>query len=177
MQEVMKVDVSIIKANPEHTEDISRICANGWKQTVKDFLSEEYQKETVAFWYNHKRVEADILAGAYTHVALVDGKVVGTIGGVINEAKESLIYVFYVDEKYRYKGIGGKLLDVFTENHLKLGATIQLVSVHEGNDLGIPFYESKGFQIKEQNTKYTKKGERVSTFRYWRNIPIKIKSK
>ncbi|MUK89286.1 GNAT family N-acetyltransferase [Ornithinibacillus sp. L9] len=148
------MNTSIVKAAPEHTKEISRICSIGWQQTVQGIYSEEYQLKNVEYWYNHNRVMEDIVKGIYTHVALVDEKVVGTIGGAMIEQGVSEIYVFYVDELFRYKGIGGRLLDAFTKVHIKKGATEQYVSVQEGNELGIPFYKSRGFQQKGQNKRY-----------------------
>ncbi|MCG5103371.1 GNAT family N-acetyltransferase [Oceanobacillus alkalisoli] len=75
------------------------------------------------------------MKGTYTHVALVNGKVVGTIGGGMTGPDVSEIYVFYVDDNYRYKGIGAKLLKAFTKKHIERGAKKQYVSVQEGNDL------------------------------------------
>jgi len=154
MYEVIKVDILITKATTEHAREISRICSIGWRQTVQGFYSEEYQVKNVEYWYNHKRVVEDIVKGIYTHVAMVDKKVAGTIGGTITEPGVSEIFVFYVDGVYRYKGIGTKLLKAFTEEHLKLGATEQYVSVQEGNQLGIPFYKSRGFQQKGNNKRF-----------------------
>ena len=152
------MNISIIKAAPEHTEEISRICSIGWRQTVQSIYDEEYQNKNVEHWYNHERVHDDIVKGTYTHVALVDGKVVGTIGGVMTGPDVSEIYVFYVDDNYRYKGIGAKLLKAFTKKHMERGAKKQYVSVQEGNELGIPFYKARGFRQQDQ------KG------RYWRRI-------
>lgn len=143
---MLTITIYIIKAAPEHTKDISRICSMGWRQTVQGIYSEEYQMKNIEYWYHHGRVLEDIIKGIYSHVAIVERKVAGTIGGVLTEAGVSEIYVFYVDEVFRYKGIGTKLLDAFTNEHIKNGATKQYVSVQEGNKLGIPFYKSRGFQ-------------------------------
>ncbi|SET64220.1 Acetyltransferase (GNAT) family protein [Oceanobacillus limi] len=102
------------------------------------------------------------MKGTYTHVAIADDKVVGTIGGTISEPDISEIYVFYIDESYRYKGIGTKLLNAFTTEHIKKGATEQYVSVQEGNKLGIPFYESRGFKQSDEDK------------RYWRKLTVAI---
>lgn len=151
------MDIEIIKAKPEHTEAVSRICAEGWQQTIEGKYSIEEQKKTIEKWYNYDRVRSDIEKGVYTHVALVDGQVAGTIGGILNKNEnKSEIYVFYVDQVYRYKGIGRKLLDVFTQAHMKEGATEQYVSVEEDNMLGIPFYEARGFRKKEGEKRYSR---------------------
>ncbi|WP_124219552.1 GNAT family N-acetyltransferase [Aquisalibacillus elongatus] len=148
------MNVSIVKAAPEHTEDISRICSLGWRQTVQRIYSEEYQIKNVEHWYNHKRVHEDIVNGIYTHVAIVDEQVAGTIGGIVSKLGTSEIYVFYVDDAYRYSGIGTKLLEAFTKEHIKKGATEQYASVQEGNKLGIPFYKSRGFKQKGEDQRF-----------------------
>ncbi|MCM3741578.1 GNAT family N-acetyltransferase [Oceanobacillus luteolus] len=153
------MNISIIKPTTEHAKEISRICSVGWRQTVEGYYSEEYQIKNIEYWYNHERVVEDITKGAYTHVAMVDKKVAGTIGGAVTEPGVSEIFVFYVDDVYRYKGIGTKLLDAFTKEHMKKGATEQYVSVQEGNELGIPFYKSRGFQQRKEDNK-----------RFWRRI-------
>lgn len=151
---MLNINISIIKATAEHAKEISRICSIGWQQTVQGIYSEEYQSQNAEYWYNYKRVNDDIHKGIYTHVAIVDEKVAGTIGGIITQPGISEIYVFYVDDMYRYKGLGTKLLDAFTEEHIKKGVTEQYVSVQEGNELGIPFYESRGFLQKGPNKRY-----------------------
>src|SRR5699024_6130167 len=148
------INISIIKATPKHTKEISEICSTGWRQTVEGIYNEEYQLENVEYWYNHQRIDEDIKKGVYTHVAMIDDKVVGTIGGTITEPGISEIYVFYIDEMYRYKGIGTKLLDAFTKEHTNNGATEQYVSIEEGNKLGTPFYVSRGFRQLSENKRY-----------------------
>lgn len=149
--------ISIVKAQQEHMEAIRRICAEGWRQTVQGKYSEAYKRENINYWYNKERVSKDIAQGIYTHVALVNDSVVGTIGGVVNDQGESEIYVFYVDERHRYQGIGTKLLDVFTEKHISEGAKEQYASVEEENTLGIPFYESRGFKQLSTNARFWRK--------------------
>lgn len=158
--------VSIIKADPVHSKEIAKICASGWRQTVqnKGVFSEEYQRKNVEYWYNDKQVQNDIINGVYTHVAMIDSNVVGVIGGIMTEQSMSEIYVFYVDDQYRYQGIGRQLLDAFTNAHIGNGATEQYASVQEGNHLGIPFYEARGFQQTGENN------EKTNAARFWRQL-------
>ena len=37
----------ITKPIPEHTEAISKICSDGWRQTVQGIYDEEYQAKNV----------------------------------------------------------------------------------------------------------------------------------
>ncbi|WP_198042579.1 hypothetical protein [Oceanobacillus sp. AG] len=50
IREGLTINISIIKAAPEHTEEISRICSIGWRQTVQGVYDEEYQAKNVEHW-------------------------------------------------------------------------------------------------------------------------------
>src|SRR5699024_6741518 len=74
--------LNIVVENPQekHAAAIADICSIGWRQTVKGKLSDEYQAKNIQFWYNIDRVKSDIKQGSYSHIALLDAKVVGVIG-------------------------------------------------------------------------------------------------
>lgn len=137
--------VTITEPTIDHAEAISIICAAGWKQTVEGLLSEEYQEENVALWYSLNRIKKDIQAGFYSYVALIDSKVIGVIGGGMTGLKAAEIFVFYVDEEYRYQSVGRQLLSALRQMQIESGALEQWVSVQEGNQKGIPFYEARGY--------------------------------
>ncbi|WP_232827950.1 GNAT family N-acetyltransferase [Paraliobacillus sp. X-1268] len=147
------MELTIVKPSENHTSEIATICTNGWKQTVENKLSDKHQVKTVAFWYQKERVKQDIEKGIYTYVALIDDKVVGVIGGGLKEPNIGEIFVFYVDEEYRYKGVGKQLLERFTEYQLKINVKEQWVSVQDGNQRGIPFYEARGFTFQKKKKK------------------------
>ncbi|WP_121639227.1 GNAT family N-acetyltransferase [Virgibacillus sp. Bac330] len=161
--------ISIVKPQLVHVDDIARICAEGWKQTVAGILSAKYQKQNIAYWYNPGKVAQDVQAGLYSYIALVSMKVVGVIGGAMKDGSTE-IYVLYVDSLYRYLGIGSKLLAALTEQQVAEGAKEQWVSVQEGNQLGIPFYEARGFIYKQKNVTETETSERQVSLRYYRKI-------
>lgn len=162
--------VSIVKPAEEHIEAISRICSEGWKQTVESKLSEAYQEQTVAFWYNHERIKSDLEAGVYSHIALVDSKAAGVIGGGMTGPETGEVFVLYVDESFRYKGIGRQLLDALTGLQREQGASEQWVSVQEDNGYGIPFYEARGFVFQKKKVEQTDTGEEQVSLRYMRKI-------
>ncbi|SEQ90304.1 Acetyltransferase (GNAT) family protein [Virgibacillus subterraneus] len=161
---------SIVKANTTYTVAIADICAAGWKQTVEGKLSEEYQTKNVDFWYNHEKVYHDIKAGLYSHVALFNSEAVGVIGGAMTGPNVGEIFVLYVDETYRYKGIGKRLLEVFTKQQIDSGATEQWVSVQDENQRGIPFYEARGFLYQKEKNSITDTGEKQVSLRYSRQL-------
>ncbi|CEA03506.1 Acetyltransferase YpeA [Jeotgalicoccus saudimassiliensis] len=144
----------IRKPDVTDAERIAEICSTGWRQTVEGKLSSTLQQQTVNYWYNAKKVTQDIKKGSYTYVAEVDGTVTGVIGGGMNGKKRAEVYVFYIDEKYRYHGIGKSLLHKLTGHQQRKGAVEQWVSVQENNRLGLPFYKARGFI--QQSVKETK---------------------
>lgn len=164
----MKPDIR--RPEPEDAPAIARICRNGWKQTVEGLLSRSHQHETVEFWYGEKKVMQDIGRGRYSYVAELDGAVVGVIGGGRVSVRSGEIYVFYVDEAHRYKGIGRMLLDRLTEHHRNKGLVEQCVSVQEGNRYGQPFYEARGFEYIGKKSQSTGTGEVQTSLRFRRHI-------
>lgn len=164
------MEISIIKPDASHAEAISKICSAGWRQTVEGKLSEEHQLKNIAFWYNTERLKHDIEQGSYSHIALAGSEVAGVIGGGMTAPKVGEVFVFYMDESYRYQGIGRKLLDALTKLQIEKGATDQWVSVQEGNQRGIPFYEARGFKYREKKVEATDTGEQQVSLRYSRAI-------
>ena len=65
------------------------------------------------------------------------------------------VFVLYIDETYRYQGIGRRLLKALTQQQLAHDATEQWVSVQKGNQRGIPFYKARGFVFQEEMTTLT----------------------
>lgn len=164
------MDITIKNPDIGHAEEISRICSVGWRQTIEGKLSEEHQLQNIAFWYNPERVRQDIGAGVYSHIALVGREVAGVIGGGMTAADTGEVFVLYMDQRFRYKGIGRKLLDALTRVQSEQGAAVQWVSVQEGNQLGIPFYEERGFKFQGKKTEETDTGELQISRRYSRPI-------
>ncbi|MGI2329048.1 GNAT family N-acetyltransferase [Planococcus sp. YIM B11945] len=164
------MSVTIVEPAQDHAQAIAVICSTGWRQTVAGKFSEEYQLKNTAFWYNEERVKNDIEQGVYSFVALVDSKVVGVIGGGMTAPAVGEVYVFYLDPAYRYQGIGRRLLDALTEQQKAQGAVEQWVSVQEGNKLGLPFYEARGFVYRTKKEETTDTGELQISLRYSRSI-------
>lgn len=162
--------ISILPPIEDHAEEIAIICSTGWLQTVEGKLSEAYKRKNIDHWYNLERVKKDIREGTYTHIALIEDKVIGVIGGGMIDKSIGEIFVLYMDEKYRYKGIGKLLLDALTKEQLSKGATEQWVSVQEDNMLGIPFYEARGFIFQGKKVTITETGEKQVSLRYSRLI-------
>ena len=163
-------DISVIRPNTSHAGAIGEICTIGWRQTVAGKLSEEYKQKNIEFWYTPNRVASDIEKGQYSYVALIDSEVVGVIGGAMTGEQVGEIFVLYVHENCRYKGIGRKLLQALTDEQMERGVREQWVSVQEDNQLGIPFYESRGFIYQKKRITVTDTEENQVSLRYMRKL-------
>jgi ribosomal protein S18 acetylase RimI-like enzyme len=163
-------DMNITKPELKHAEAIAAICSKGWRQTVAGKLSEEFQRQNVAYWYNLGRVKEEIQSGSYRYVAMQVGRVVGVIGGAVTGQSTGEVFVLYVDEAARYKGAGKLLLEALTKDQKQQGVSEQWVSVQEGNTLGIPFYEARGFRLRGKKSNLTETGETQVSLRYYREI-------
>lgn len=164
------MEIEIKKPEARHAGKISEICSIGWRQTVEGKLSKEYQRQNTTFWYNPERIREDLRAGVYSHIALVGEEVAGVVGGGMTAPGTGEVFVLYMDQRFRYQGIGRLLLEALTQVQSAQGASEQWVSVQEGNQLGIPFYEARGFKLQGKKTEETKTGERQVSLRYSRPI-------
>ncbi|SDJ81660.1 GNAT family N-acetyltransferase [Sediminibacillus albus] len=167
--------VVIQRARPVHTSGIVRVCIDANWATYSDLHSKAYIEGVIKEFYNEKRVLDEIERTSKEwggwFVALDDETVAGAAGGGMIDDEAAELYVIYLNPRRRNQGIGTKLLEAVTEQQKQLGAKKQWVSVTEGNQKAIPFYEAKGFQFQHKKTGYANaEGEDDNTVRYLRNI-------
>jgi ribosomal protein S18 acetylase RimI-like enzyme len=84
-------------------------------------------------------------------VAEVSGEIVGYLAGAIRpnftyrDGRQSELENMCVDVKFRRSGVGSALTDAFTEWSRRNGADEIYVSAAFGNERGVRFYQSRGF--------------------------------
>ncbi|QTM98949.1 GNAT family N-acetyltransferase [Sediminibacillus dalangtanensis] len=165
--------ITIKKAQPEHAAGIASVCTKANWDTYRELRSEAYIERVIEEYYNQSRILKEIEKTGRSwggwFVALEEGNVVGAAGGGMTEEKEAEIYVLYLDPARRNEGIGTMLLEAVTEQQKHLGAIKQWVSVAEGNQKAIPFYETRGFQIHSKQPDYgSSQDEYYQSLRYMR---------
>lgn len=167
--------IKIVKATPEHVEGISKVCIDGYWATYSGLFSKSYIEEVIREYYNHERILKEVTEtgrewGGY-FVALDGDEVVGAGGGGMIGDTTGELFVLYLNPNRRNEGIGTKLLDVITNQQKEFGAIEQWVSVSKGNEKGIPFYEARGFTLKQEKQWYSEvDGKTYVNLRYCRNI-------
>jgi GNAT superfamily N-acetyltransferase len=138
------------RATVDDVDAICRICADGWRATYNGLVRASRIEQTITDYYNPDRVRAELESregwDGWQVAEDEDGVVVAAGGGGMTGPAAGEIFVLYADPARRGQGAGTALLEAITEPQRANGATEQWVAVVEGNELGIPFYEARGFR-------------------------------
>jgi len=104
-------------------------------------------------------------------VAEEAGIIVGAGGGGLVEAGIGEIHVLYVGPERRGEGIGTQLLQALSDELSRQGAQEQWVWVAKGNSKGLPFYEARGFVLREEQAyQWEVTDEQIASLRLWRRV-------
>ncbi len=154
----------IQKANSSHIKGIKKVCSEGNWATYGEIYAKEYMERVIEEFYNEERLLEEVTTsdrhwGGY-FVAVENGEVIGAGGGGMIGETEGELYVLYLDPSRRNEGIGTRLLDAITQQQKEeFHAHKQWVSVQQGNQKGIPFYEARGFVYEREQDGYGNKGD------------------
>ncbi|MDO4666365.1 MAG: GNAT family N-acetyltransferase [Streptococcus sp.] len=165
---------SIRKAELSDLSSIQKICIDTWKETYKTIYSTEYMSRVFSIFYSDERLKKDItkISAEWNGywVAVENNQILGCIGGGIDEAGNANVYVLYVSPDAQGRGVGHALLEALTAYQKQAFHSIkQLVSVTEGNQIGISFYERQGFTLFEAVTNWVDASQ-VRDLHYIREI-------
>lgn len=141
---------TIRPATEDDAEAIQRVARVSWHAAYDSIIGPEAVEETIDSWYDQERVVADDVHpdDRPFFVAEEDETLVGFVEGVPDEADERTFHLYriYVAPDHWGQGVGGSLLD-HLERHLQDDGIEQLrLSVHAENEVGVQFYETKGFE-------------------------------
>lgn len=145
--------VVVRKAELKDISGIITVCSQGWRETYKDLVPEEYIDQVIVDFYNEERVAKECSESTPDYhgywVAEQAGQIVGCIGGGIDDKNTGHVYVFYVRPDVKRRGIGTALLETFTSYQIETyGIKEQCItSLMEGNLIGKAFYEKAGFAL------------------------------
>ncbi len=152
----MKIEKTII----ENLEEINKIgvqCHNlhvEWRDDIfrktNIFMTEERLNNLIS----EEKIFTVSLENEVVGFMILDEKIRVNIE-VLQEKKYLVVDTLAIDEKYRRKGIGTKLLEFAEDLAIKKGYTDLSLTVNKENEAGINSYEKFGFKVK--NITYTKK--------------------
>lgn len=159
--------VTIRPARPEDAEAIHEVARAGWHAAYDDLLGAERIDRTIDEWYALDRLRASIEHPE--DVVRVAGDVVGFAHASPNPEDEGVAELLrlYVRPERWGEGIGGRLLDSI-ETDLA-GYDRLVLSVLAENEVGIGFYEKRGFERKGER-EVEIGGESYREYRYGKRI-------
>lgn len=165
----------IRKAVPADWPRIQRICRESWLTTYRHIYSAPYMDRVFEIFYSQERLIKDLTESSaqwhgYWLAEDADGQELGCIGGGMGDDGRANIYVLYVLPQAQRQGVGQALVQTLTayqKEHYQ--ALQQAVTVTEGNQIGIPFYQKMGFVFADVTDNWIDSSE-ARDLHYIRNI-------
>jgi len=159
-------EFEIRAATAEDAPDIQRVARAAWHAVYDDIVGPERVTETVDAWYDPDRlVEDDVRDPDRPFVVAIRGEDERVLGfaeaAVADEADAAEdadegdatadwhLYRIYVHPDAWSEGIGSALLERIETALRERGVETLRVSVLADNDVGVSFYESRGFELLE----------------------------
>lgn len=145
--------VSIRAGTAEDARAIQQVAREAWHAAYDAVLGADMVEEKVDSWYDPERLITDDITPPERSifVATIEGCLVGFIEAVPDPVDEELahLYRIYVAPDYWGQGIGSALLAHIETLLDDRGFDRLELSVMAENDVGVSFYEDRGFQCTE----------------------------
>jgi len=146
----MADDVLVRRAVADDAEAIQRVARASWHEAYDQVLGADVVTETVESWFDPETLVADDVEDEDRplFVAVVDDTVVGFAETVPDgdDDRTAHLYRIYVSPDHWGRGIGSSLLERVETELESRGFERLRLSVMAANDVGVQFYESRGFQ-------------------------------
>lgn len=162
-------DVAVRETTVDDVHDVQRVARAGWHASYDDIVGPERVEETVNSWYDPERLVADDVRNPERPFFVAErrgDRAAGrrdrtadaatgdaTAGDVVGFAEAAAgdepgvwqLYRIYVHPEAWGEGVGTALLAEIEAAVRERGAEALRVSVHAENDVGVSFYEARGF--------------------------------
>lgn len=150
---------AIRSATREDAEAICEVARASWHAAYDDLLGEETVDARIDEWYALDGLRESIERSEHIFYVAENTRVKGFVHIGPNPENEGVaeLYRIYVRPDWWGEGIGGQLLES-AESELE-GYDRLTLSVFAANDVGIGFYEKKGFERVSEETIEIEDGE------------------
>jgi ribosomal protein S18 acetylase RimI-like enzyme len=142
------MDFTIRDMTLEDLKDVQDVAKTSWHATYEGIIPLSVQENFLKSAYNDEMMKARLVR-SFLFVAEVTGKIVGFANfSPVNEEGDAELSAIYLSPEYQGKGIGTTLLN---QGILKIDGVKKIyLNVEKENNIGVTFYEAKGFkQIEE----------------------------
>jgi ribosomal protein S18 acetylase RimI-like enzyme len=153
----MTTDVRYRPATVSDVPGIQRVAREAWHAAYDDILGEETVDEMVDEWYEDDAIEAGVQHDAQDFFVATAGDEVVAYAHVGPHPPRRVhqVYRLYVAPDHWRAGIGRNLLAEVEQALYDRDVTAYEAEVLAGNDRGVAFYESVGFErVDEQETDF-----------------------
>lgn len=147
------ISVSIRDAVVSDVPGIQDVAQRSWTAAYGDFLPEDLIEAILDDWYIRPQLEVPITSeGTVYLVAATDENICGFASAAPTNENEAQIYSIYVTPTRWNRGTGTKLLDAVIDRLQDSDVERLRVEVLADNEVGVSFYESRGFErVTERN--------------------------
>jgi len=146
----MTGSIEIRSATREDAPAIQTVARESWHAAYDAKLGSDRVDETVSSWYDPERVVSDDIepTDRPVFVAKAQRSIVGFVEAIPDDTDENLahLYRIYVTPDYWGNGVGTALLERIESTLRSRGFEQLNLSVMAANDVGVQFYESRGFE-------------------------------
>jgi ribosomal protein S18 acetylase RimI-like enzyme len=147
------------RAGTDDAEAIERVARATWRADYPEVLNRENAAEAAGDWYDEHSLKATIeRENALVLVASLDNEVVGFVHAYAGTDRGDILRL-YVAPGYRERGVGTGLLDRAVEDLFESGIEAVHAMVLAANDQGRAFYETRGFELVDENAETLIDGE------------------
>ncbi len=145
-----KIKYVTIHVNPDETFELKKAKKENFEQ-IKKYCLKIGLNDRISKEEKEKRIEKNLKKHLKDYqLILVQNEVIGILGAYQNENEELLIDQIYIEERYRYCGIGSKVIQNFIEQNNDKKIVLWIL---KNNKRAISFYQKLNFQVEleEQN--------------------------
>lgn len=141
-------EAEIRHAESGDADEIRKVAEKSWKDTYGEIISESSIEKIMDEWYDIEDLQKQASDPMF-YVAELEGAVVGMVHSTVKDGRVDL-HRIYLDPKHQRKGIGSALYTRIEQEARKKAEKMRL-EVLSGNQKGLSFYKSKGFEeIREE---------------------------
>lgn len=161
-------DADVRPAEPADAEAIRRIAREAWHAAYDEFLGAETVEERIEAWYDPADLRESAAAPEEAFYVAERERILGFVHLVPDGDEPGLFHLarIYVRPGEWGEGVGTALLEAGVEAVRAAGGERIRLAVFAANEVGVAFYESRGFERVE--TRESGLGEGVEEYVYER---------
>lgn len=141
------VEVTIRPAQVHDVPAIQQVARESWHAAYDGVLGPEAVEKMIEQWYAEDALERSVTDEDQPFVVAVDGDELVGFANATREPESGTWHLarIYVDPEHWGEGVGTALLEWIETTLDRRGVDAYELAVLAGNDVGVAFYEARGF--------------------------------